>query len=319
MTRGGHGLVNIGNVSRIRNKQKRSMVFERLRAEREKARSKERKQRKREEEALGADAPPKKIPRTIDNAREADDTMVDANDPEVHNDVSLDEMASYFKSEAKPKILITTSQHAGKKTFRFARCLAMLFGRGAAKCYRRRTYTLSEISKYAKHKHFTDVIVVCENKELVSDIILSHLPNGPTAYFKVWNVVFLFKTLKILRSLRAPAELIMNNFGTRLGMTIGRMIAALFPQKPDFRAHRVATFHVQRDFIFFRHHRYAFEKPEDEFEQSQCPVATRLQEIGPRFTLKLTALKNDTLENTHSEYIFLPKKQMITSRRRFFL
>lgn len=34
------------------------------------------------------------------------------------------------------------------------------------------------------------------------------------------------------------------------------MIQALFPQDPEFKGRRVVTFHNQRDFIFFRHHRY---------------------------------------------------------------
>ena len=50
-------------------------------------------------------------------------------------------------------------------------------------------------------------------------------------------------------------ELILNNFSTRLGHTIGRMLAALFPQVPEFQYRQVATFHNQRDFIFFRRHR----------------------------------------------------------------
>ena len=33
------------------------------------------------------------------------------------------------------------------------------------------------------------------------------------------------------------------------------MLAALFPYDPEFKGRRVVTFHNQRDFIFFRHHR----------------------------------------------------------------
>ena len=53
-------------------------------------------------------------------------------------------------------------------------------------------------------------------------------------------------------------ELILNNFTTRLGHTIGRMLASVFPHDPNFVGRRVVTFHNQRDFIFFRHHRYLF-------------------------------------------------------------
>jgi len=37
------------------------------------------------------------------------------------------------------------------------------------------------------------------------------------------------------------------------------------------------TFHNQRDFLFFRQHRYIFDSTEK----------VRLQELGPRFTLKV--------------------------------
>jgi ribosome production factor 1 len=47
-------------------------------------------------------------------------------------------------------------------------------------------------------------------------------------------------------------ELMLNNFTTRLGHRLGRMFASVFCQDPTFRGRRVATFHCQRDFIFFR-------------------------------------------------------------------
>ena len=46
------------------------------------------------------------------------------------------------------------------------------------------------------------------------------------------------------------------------------------------------TLHNQRDFVFFRHHRYVFEQDERGRE-----VKATLQELGPRFTLKLKSLQ----------------------------
>jgi len=57
-------------------------------------------------------------------------------------------------------------------------------------------------------------------------------------------------------------EVVLNNFTTRLGHTIARMLAVLFPHDPQFRARRVVTFHNQRDYIFFRQHRYVITYPE---------------------------------------------------------
>ncbi|RWS15005.1 ribosome production factor 1-like protein, partial [Leptotrombidium deliense] len=70
-------------------------------------------------------------------------------------------------------------------------------------------------------------------------------------------------------------EIILNNFTTRLGHSIGRMFASLFPHDPQFIGRQVATFHNQCDCIFFRFHRFKSEKK------------VGIQELGPRFTLKL--------------------------------
>ena len=53
-------------------------------------------------------------------------------------------------------------------------------------------------------------------------------------------------------------ELILKNFRTRLGRKIGRMFAAIFPQRPHLEGRQVVTLHNQRDYIFFRQHRYMF-------------------------------------------------------------
>lgn len=59
------------------------------------------------------------------------------------------------------------------------------------------------------------------------------------------------------------------------------MFGALFPPQPQFRGRQVVTLHNQRDFLFFRRHRYAF----------ASATSAKLQEIGPRFTLKMRWLR----------------------------
>ena len=70
--------------------------------------------------------------------------------------------------------------------------------------------------------------------------------------------------------------------------------------------------HNQRDFVFFRHHRYIFEQKE---ERGQ--VSARLQELGPRFTLRLKSLQLGTFDTQHGEYEWKYKPELDTSRRRF--
>jgi ribosome production factor 1 len=70
------------------------------------------------------------------------------------------------------------------------------------------------------------------------------------------------------------------------------MFNSLFPHVPEFQGRQVATFHNQRDFIFFRRHRYEFKSGE----------RANLQEIGPRFTLKLRWLQKGTFDPDNGDY-----------------
>ncbi len=135
------------------------------------------------------------------------------------------------------------------------------------------------------------------------------MPEGPTATFKLSSIK-LNKEIKGHATLCDSApELILNNFSTRLGHTIGRLFCALFPQAPEFDQRQVATFHNQRDFIFFRRHRYIFR------DGKKCDI----QEIGPRFTLKLQSLQKGTFDTKFGEYEWIHKPELDTSRRKFHL
>ncbi len=71
-----------------------------------------------------------------------------------------------------------------------------------------------------------------------------------------------------------------------------------------------------------RHHRYIFEEKEKRDpgqKEKRKRVIARLQELGPRFTLKLLSLQKGTFDSKHGEYEWVHKTNMDTSRRRFFL
>ncbi len=89
----------------------------------------------------------------------------------------------------------------------------------------------------------------------------------------------------------------LNNFNTRLGLQIGRSFAALFPHDPQYEGRHVITFHNQRDFVFFRHHRYIF--------RNEKKVG--LLELGPKFTLKLRSLQKGTFNSKFGEYEWVHK------------
>lgn len=82
-----------------------------------------------------------------------------------------------------------------------------------------------------------------------------HLPNGPTAYFKLTSVELTKEIFGHARATPHNPELVLNGFVTRLGHAVGRMFQTLFPPMPEFQGRQVVTLHCQRDFLFFRRHR----------------------------------------------------------------
>ncbi|KAL8931438.1 MAG: hypothetical protein Q9211_006961, partial [Gyalolechia sp. 1 TL-2023] len=92
-------------------------------------------------------------------------------------------------------------------------------------------------------------------------------------------------------------ELILNNFRTPLGVLTAHLFRSAFPPRPDFQGRQVVTLHNQRDYIFLRRHRYVFREkrereksvvgPDGQAVKGAEGIRAGLQELGPRFTMKL--------------------------------
>ncbi|KAI3770381.1 hypothetical protein L6452_01512 [Arctium lappa] len=319
--------------SMIKNKEKRSAVYAKIKHEKKVEKRKNAKAREALESRaleLGEELPPKKVPRTIENTREADETVCKPDDEELFAGNDADEFSSILNREQPPKILITTCRfHSTRGPALIKDLIAVIPN---AEYYKRGTYDLKKIVEYANNKEFTSVIVVHTSRREPDALLVIGLPNGPTAHFKLSNLVLRKDIKNHGNPTSHKPELVMNNFTTRLGHRVGRLIQSLFPQDPEFCGRRVVTFHNQRDFIFFRHHRYIFETKENKQHDAKeknkdtgdektpkGKVIARLQECGPRFTLKLTSLQHGTFDTKGGEYEWVHKPEMDTSRRRFFL
>ncbi|CAB1453114.1 unnamed protein product [Pleuronectes platessa] len=297
------------SVSEIKNKQRRHHMFMKIKQEKRKLKLQVKKKKKKEREALGDKAPPKEVPKTIENQRVYDETTVDPEDEEVAFDEGTDEFSAYFNGLTNPKVLITTSDRPRGRTVRFCEQLATVIPN--AHVYYRRGLALKRVIPQCVARNFTYLMVVNEDRKMPNGLVLCHLPDGPTAHFKV-SSVRLRKEIK--RRGKDPTEhspeVILNNFSTRLGHSIGRLFAALFPQDPQFIGRQAATFHNQRDFIFFRFHRYIFKNEKK----------VGIQELGPRFTLKLRSLQKGTFDSKYGEYEWVLKRhEMDACRRKFQL
>ena len=90
----------------IRNKMVRQLMYAKLKRSTSKAKLKERKARQQSDG-------PKEEPKTIEKKRKRDETWVDENDQETLDDISNDELNSYFTRQAdgsEPKLLLTSQE-----------------------------------------------------------------------------------------------------------------------------------------------------------------------------------------------------------------
>ena len=198
-----------------------------------------------------------------------------------------------------PKILITTSLNSNLHDE--AHLLCTLFPNSV---YIPRTahryghkYSLREIARFASNRSYTSVIVVKEDQKLPTSLSIVHLPSGPTLHFSIANWVEGKKLPGHGNPTNHYPELILNNFRTPLGLLTARLFLTLFPPRPELQGRQVVTLHNQRDYIFVRRHRYVFrdkratEKsvvgPDGKEVKGVEEIRAGLQELGPRFTLKL--------------------------------
>ncbi|QPG75494.1 Ribosome production factor 1 [Brettanomyces nanus] len=288
-------------LKKIRNKELRRKIYAQIQNDKTKERLTLRKERAKEEQAhpeLKTKRLEENVPDTIESKRVYDETV----NAEIEGEDDFDE---YFKDlEKEPKILITTSAHAHKEAYEFAAMLIEIFP-NCTFVKRKRQYSMKEMAGYCSNREFTHLIVINEDKKVVNGMTIMHLPKGPTFYFSIGSLVQRKQISGHGRPTDHIPELILNNFTTRLGKTVSRLFQSLLPHKPEFKGRQVITLHNQRDFIFFRMHRYVFKDNE----------RVGLQELGPEFTLRLRRIQNGIKEEVDWEF----RPDMDRDKKKFYL
>ncbi|RDW70063.1 class II aaRS ABD-like protein [Coleophoma crateriformis] len=198
-----------------------------------------------------------------------------------------------------PKILLTTSINSNLHNE--AHLLCTLFPNSvyiprSAHRYGHK-FSLREISKFAANRNYTSVVLLKEDQKKPTGLTIVHLPSGPTCHFSIANWVDGKKLPGHGNPTNHYPELILNNFRTPLGLLTARLFLTLFPPQPELQGRQVVTLHNQRDYIFLRRHRYVFREkreteksvvgPDGKIVEGVEGIRAGLQELGPRFTLKL--------------------------------
>ncbi|KAM7364022.1 U3 small nucleolar ribonucleoprotein IMP4 isoform 2-T2 [Cochliomyia hominivorax] len=205
-----------------------------------------------------------------------------------------------------PKIMITTSHEPSARLKMFVKELRLTLPNSQR--MNRGNYELKEIVNACKANDVTDIIIVHEHRGVPDNLVISHMPYGPTAFFNISGVVMRHDIPDIGHMSEKNPHLIFHNFKTPLGNRAMKILKHLFPA-PKSSSSRVITFANHDDYISFRHHTYKYINKE-----------LKLQEVGPRFQLKLYEIKLGTLNEIHSANIeWVHRPYMNTSIKRRFL
>jgi ribosome production factor 1 len=226
----------------------------------------------------------------------------------------------------EPKILITTSINSTLHTE--ARLLTSFFPN--SKFVRRSShryghkFSVREIASFASNREYTALIVLEEDLKRPSGLTVVHLPKGPTFHFSVSNWVEGKKLPGHGNPTSHTPELILNNFRTPLGLLTAHLFRSLFPPQPELRGRQVITLHNQRDYIFIRRHRYIFrdkretEKsvvgPDGKVVKGVEDIRAGLQELGPRFTLKLRRIDKSIQRASGQEWVWKARMEKVRTK-----
>ena len=226
----------------------------------------------------------------------------------------------------EPKILITTSinstlhTEAGLLTSFFPNSK---FVRRSSHRYGHK-FSVREIASFASNREYTALIVLEEDLKRPSGLTVVHLPKGPTFHFSVSNWVEGKKLPGHGNPTSHTPELILNNFRTPLGLLTAHLFRSLFPPQPELRGRQVITLHNQRDYIFIRRHRYIFrdkretEKsvvgPDGKVVKGVEDIRAGLQELGPRFTLKLRRIDKGIQRASGQEWVWKARMEKVRTK-----
>ena len=119
--------------------------------------------------------------------RVKDETIITELDDDIKGEFNVDEFASYFNKEAIPKILMTTNRRPKGKVFDFMKEIKSVFPN--TEYYERKNFLIKNVNEWAKERGFTDLMLWYEKNGKPHSLILSHLPKGPTAVFRVSSVM----------------------------------------------------------------------------------------------------------------------------------
>ncbi|KAI4213735.1 MAG: hypothetical protein LQ351_003701 [Letrouitia transgressa] len=284
-----------------------------------------------EEESNESLSPPRELQKSITEQATSPAQSTTGTNLDLTTEAFAARFPTLFSTEAPqtPKILITTSLNSN--LHHEAQILTSLFPHSvyiprSSHRYGHK-FSVREISSFASKRNYTAVIVLKEDQKRPTGLTFVHLPWGPTFHFSISNWLEGKKVPGHGRPTDHTPELILNNFRTPLGLLTAHLFRVMFPHQPELQGRQVVTLHNQRDYIFVRRHRYVFREkrateksvvgPDGKEVKGVEDIRAGLQELGPRFTLKLRRIDKGIQRTSGQEWEW--KGEMDKQRTKFQL
>ncbi|GAB7352730.1 hypothetical protein MBLNU459_g3084t1 [Dothideomycetes sp. NU459] len=281
-----------------------------------------------DEDAAGSEKATKKAAKQpAPSVKDASPTPSTATNLNLTPDALASKFPTLFEpATQEPKVLITTSLNSTLHAE--ADLLTSLFPNSVyirrSANFRAHKYSVREIASFASNRAYTTLIVLNEDQKRPYGLDVVHLPAGPMFHFSISNWVEGARLPGHGNPTGHDPELILNGFRTPLGLLTAHLFRTMFPPQPELVGRQVVTLHNQRDYIFVRRHRYVF-RDKRKTEKSIVGVdgkvvegvediKTGLQELGPRFTLKLRRIDKGIQRRSGQEWEWKAGDEKVRTR-----
>ncbi|CAD2089275.1 U3 small nucleolar ribonucleoprotein protein IMP4, putative [Plasmodium vinckei lentum] len=134
----------------------------------------------------------------------------------------------FFSGIENPQVLITTSRNPSAQLENFAKELKLLIPNSEK--INRGSYFIKDIIGFARKNNITDVIIIHEYKGVPRNLIICHLPFGPTLFCTIKDCKMRHEFLDQINNISTcNPHLIFHNFNSDLGKRIMNIFKYLFP------------------------------------------------------------------------------------------
>lgn len=225
---------------------------------------------------------------------------------DVNANEEIDDEYSSTSGIVDPRIIVTTSRDPSTRLSQFAKEIKLMFPQATR--LNRGNLIMTNLSSACIKSGTSDLIVLHEHRGVPTSLTISHFPHGPTASFSLHNVILRHDIMNRGNVSEVNPHLIFDNFETKLGQRVMKILQNLFSPGTKKDSERVITFANRGDYISVRQHVYVRTKD-----------SVELAEVGPRFEMKLYELRLGTLDNKDADIEWQLRRFVRTANRKDYL